>query len=53
MCHVSFVLQVEKQEGLGRWGEHGGGDFSRAQLWFLCSSMASTWKTAAASLHVK
>lgn len=53
MCHISFVLYVEMQERLGRWGEHGGGDFSRAQLWLLCSSVASTWYIAAASLHVK
>lgn len=43
MCRVSFVLYVEMQEGLGGWGEHGGGDLSRAQLWFLCPGVASTW----------
>lgn len=42
MCHISFVLCVEMQEGLGSWGGQGGGDFSRAQLWLLCSSSGSS-----------
>lgn len=44
MCHISFVQYVELQEGLGSWGGQGGDDFSRAQLWLLCSSVAPACK---------
>lgn len=42
MCHI-FVRYGEMQEGLGSWGGQGGGDFSRAQLWLFCSSVAPAW----------
>lgn len=43
MCHISFVLYVGMQEGLGRWENMVEMTSEGHSCGFFCSIVASTW----------